>query len=115
MTMHTYTRIHKCTALRQKSSRLSRSPACIEARVYIVTRIEDITVLVHLYSIEETPVDERIVHEGLQHGDDAFLVCPQHTHGLLAAGPEVALNAGHLHCLDHHPRQPEGDLPKHKT
>mmetsp|Transcript_17483 Transcript_17483/g.52433 ORF Transcript_17483/g.52433 Transcript_17483/m.52433 type:complete len:714 (+) Transcript_17483:377-2518(+) len=63
-----------------------------------------------LCGVEQTPVDEGVVHERLQHRDDAVLVTAQHPHGFLAARAEVALNSGHLHGLYHHPRQPERHL-----
>ena len=52
--------------------------------------------LLELGRDEEAPVDERVVHKGLEHGHDAVPVVAEHAHGRLARRAEVALDAAHL-------------------
>ena len=37
--------------------------------------------------VQQAPVDEGVVHKGLQHGHDAVLVHAQHPHHILAGRP----------------------------
>ena len=49
--------------------------------------------LLELRRDEKPPVDERVVHEGLEHGHDAVHVVAEHAHRRLARRAEVALDA----------------------
>mmetsp|Transcript_10854 Transcript_10854/g.22568 ORF Transcript_10854/g.22568 Transcript_10854/m.22568 type:complete len:327 (-) Transcript_10854:940-1920(-) len=60
--------------------------------------------------LQQPPVDQRVVHKGLQHRHHAVLVVAKHKHHLLARRPVVALHPAHPHGLHQHPRQPEGHL-----
>ena len=47
-------------------------------------------------TIHQPPVEEGVVHEGLEHRHHTVLVTPQHAHHALARHPVVAVDAGHL-------------------
>ena len=47
-------------------------------------------------TVDEPPVEERVVDEGLEDSHHTVLVLPQHPHHVVACLTEVALNPSHL-------------------
>ena len=48
------------------------------------------------FTVNEPPVEERIVDECLEHSHHAVLVLPQHSHDIVTRLTEVTLNSSHL-------------------
>ena len=62
------------------------------------------------FLVNQPPVQQRVVDEGLQDGHEGVLVPPEDLHGALTGRPVGPLYPRHLHGVDQHPRQSEGDL-----
>ena len=48
------------------------------------------------HTIDESPIEQGVVDESLQHGHDTVLVLPQNSHHTLTCTTEVTLNPCHL-------------------
>eukprot|EP01137_Pigoraptor_chileana_P037296 Opistho-2@34174 len=60
-------------------------------------------------ALNETPIDERIVHKRLQDGHERVFVLTQNAHHRLACHAIIALNSAHFHRIDEHTRETERD------
>lgn len=49
-----------------------------------------------LHTVHEPPVEERVVHKGLQHGHQTVLVFPQYLHHTLTGHLVVTIDTCHL-------------------
>ena len=55
------------------------------------------------FVVNEPPVEEGVIDEGLQDGHQGVLVPAEHVHCGLTRASVGSLNASHLHGIDQHP------------
>ena len=55
------------------------------------------------FVVNEPPVEEGVIHEGLQDGHQRVLISAEHVHCGLTRASVGSLNASHLHSIDQHP------------
>eukprot|EP00162_Nutomonas_longa_P011397 comp20527_c0_seq1/m.41541 comp20527_c0_seq1/g.41541 ORF comp20527_c0_seq1/g.41541 comp20527_c0_seq1/m.41541 type:complete len:384 (+) comp20527_c0_seq1:194-1345(+) len=67
-------------------------------------------VVIVLLGVQETPVDQWIVHKGLEHRHQRVLVLATDTHHVFTRVAVDALDAAHFHRLDKHACETERDL-----